>query len=269
MPNRHSALTRIHTMVDTDHIYANAAARTGDTYATEDIGKLLWQQDNDSFWVLLTVAPTFSELGATGSQGDTGDQGDTGATGGGGAQGDTGDQGDTGVGSTTWLGLTDTDPASFAASAGKFVVVNTTPDGLEFSTPTIENSGADINMAGGTILDAILKDYGLDVDTQATASGATTIDLVNGNVHDITATAALTFTFSNPPASGTSGSFTLIMRMDGSGPWTITWPGTVDWEGDTAPTLTPAASAVDILSFFTVDGGTNWFGFAVGLDMKT
>ncbi len=97
MPNRHSALTRIHTMVDTDHIYANAAARTGDTYATEDVGKLLWQQDDDSFYILLTTAPTFSTLGAAGLQGDTGDQGDTGVSGGAGAQGDTGDDGDTGV----------------------------------------------------------------------------------------------------------------------------------------------------------------------------
>jgi len=44
------------------------------------------------------------------------------------------------------------------------------------------------------------------------------------------------------------------------------WPGTVDWAGATAPTLT--ASGVDTLVFYTIDGGTIWYGFLAGADMS-
>ena len=45
----------------------------------------------------------------------------------------------------------------------------------------------------------------------------------------------------------------------------MNWPGSVDWAGATAPTLT--TSGVDVLVFTTVDGGTIWYGFAGGLAM--
>ena len=72
-----------------------------------------------------------------------------------------------------------------------------------------------------------------------------------------------TLTFTNPPASGSAGSFTLIVTNGGSA--TLTWPTSVDWAGGTAPTLT--SSGVDVLTFLTVDGGSIWYGFAAGLAM--
>jgi len=116
-----------------------------------------------------------------------------------------------------------------------------------------------------TLQKPVLKDYGETVNTLGSAGGARTIDLTLGNV--ITATVSgstVTWTFSNPPASGTTGSFTLILTNGGS--QTVNWPASVDWAGGTAPTLT--ASGVDILTFITVDGGTIWYGFAGGVDMK-
>ena len=76
-------------------------------------------------------------------------------------------------------------------------------------------------------------------------------------------TGTTTFTFSNPPASANSGSFTLILTNGGS--QTVNWPGSVDWAAATAPTLT--TSGVDVLTFTTIDGGTIWYGFAAGLAM--
>ena len=85
-----------------------------------------------------------------------------------------------------------------------------------------------------------------------------------GNVVTATVdTSANTFTFSNPSASGTACSFTLILTNGGS--QTVTWPAAVDWASGTAPTLT--ASGVDVLAFVTVDGGTTWYGFVAGLAM--
>ena len=99
----------------------------------------------------------------------------------------------------------------------------------------------------------------------STGGGTQDIDLTLGNVVTATVdTSANTFTFSNPPASGKAGSFTLILTNGGS--QTVNWPAAVDWAGGTAPTLTTAG--VDVLTFTTVDGGTIWYGFAAGLDMQ-
>ena len=104
------------------------------------------------------------------------------------------------------------------------------------------------------------------IDTVA-ASGATlTVDLADGNVHDVTLTDNCTFTFSGTVASRACG-FTLILRQDGTGSRTVTWPAAVDWPGGTAPTLSTAASAVDLLTFLTVDNGTTWLGFVSGQAM--
>ena len=74
-----------------------------------------------------------------------------------------------------------------------------------------------------------------------------------------------TFTFSNPPASGTAFSFSLEIIQDASASgYTVTWPTSVDWPSATAPTLTATASAKDVFVFYTRDGGTNWLGFTAG-----
>tara|TARA_B100000700_G_scaffold331737_1_gene467787 strand:- start:17988 stop:18395 length:408 start_codon:yes stop_codon:yes gene_type:complete len=111
-----------------------------------------------------------------------------------------------------------------------------------------------------------LKDYAETVNTiGAIGGGAQDIDLEDGNVVSATVdTSETTFTFSNPPASGSCGSFTLILTNGGS--QTVNWPASVDWPSGASPTLT--SSGVDVLSFFTVDGGTIWYGFECGLDMS-
>lgn len=107
-----------------------------------------------------------------------------------------------------------------------------------------------------------LQDYSETVNARGSISGAQTIDLELGNVVTATITGATTFTFSNPPASGSAGSFTLIVTNPSTN---ITWPAAVDWAGGSAPTLT--GTGVDILTFLTTDGGTTWYGFVAGIAM--
>lgn len=110
-----------------------------------------------------------------------------------------------------------------------------------------------------------IQDYGETVNALGDLGGGTDdIDLTAGNVVTATvSTSEQTFTFSNPPASGTAGSFTLILTNGGS--QTVNWPSSVDWANNgTAPTLT--AAGVDILGFTTIDAGTTWYGFVGGLD---
>lgn len=113
---------------------------------------------------------------------------------------------------------------------------------------------------GGIILDDIgIKNYSEEVNTVGTTGPTETLDLTVANVHDITMDEACTFTFSNPPASGKAGSFTLILR----GAFAATWPASVDWAGGSAPTF---SLVVDIVTFITVDGGTIWHGMLGSAD---
>ena len=99
-----------------------------------------------------------------------------------------------------------------------------------------------------------------------TSSGAaTTMNCETGNSFSHTLTENTTFTFSNPPASGTAYTLSLEIIQDASASgFTVTWPASVDWPAATAPTLTATASAKDIFVFTTRDGGTNWYGFTAG-----
>lgn len=123
------------------------------------------------------------------------------------------------------------------------------------------------NMGDNTLTRPELKDYA-ETRTSANSSTSYTINMENGNVFEITLTGNCTFTFSNPPATGKGGSFTLILKQDGTGGRTVTWPAAVDWAGGSAPVVTSAANAVDILVFLTTDAGTRWYGFLSGGDMK-
>lgn len=108
------------------------------------------------------------------------------------------------------------------------------------------------------------RDGGEEIVNTVAASGTTeTLDLADGNVHDVTLTDNCTFTFAGA-TNGVSCSMLLILRQDGTGSRSVTWPGSVSWPDDTAPTLATGANDVDILSFVSVDGGTTWYGAYAG-----
>ena len=92
----------------------------------------------------------------------------------------------------------------------------------------------------------------------AEAVGALDIDLATGNYFTKTISANSTFTFSNPPASGTACSFTLELTHTSG---TVTWPASVKFPADTAPTLT--AGKTHLFIFVTDDGGTRYRGAAL------
>jgi len=104
-----------------------------------------------------------------------------------------------------------------------------------------------------------------NVHTQ-NASGATSIDLNNGNVFNVTLTGSATLSFANA-ISGKATSFTLYLKQDGTGSRTVTWPSGTKWSGG-APTLSTGANAVDILVLESLDGGTNWYASVVGTNFS-
>jgi len=101
-------------------------------------------------------------------------------------------------------------------------------------------------------------------------TNATTVNCETGNTFMHTLTENTTFTFSNPPATGTGYTMTIEIVQDaGASGYIVTWPTSVDFPAATAPTLTATASAVDVFVFTTRDGGTNWYGFTAGLGLAT
>ena len=90
-----------------------------------------------------------------------------------------------------------------------------------------------------------------------TAVGALDIDCSTANYFTKTINGNSTFTFSNVPSSR-AFSFTLELTHTSG---TVTWPASVKWPADTAPTLTTGKTHLFI--FLTDDGGTRWRGAAL------
>lgn len=113
-----------------------------------------------------------------------------------------------------------------------------------------------------TFTAASVHNGGLTIDgpyqQAAEAVSALDIDLSTGNYFTKTINANSTFTFSNPPASGTVASFTLELTHTSG---TVTWPTSVKFPADTAPTLT--AGKTHVFIFITDDGGARYRGAAL------
>lgn len=101
------------------------------------------------------------------------------------------------------------------------------------------------------------------VSTNATASGALTLNLTNGNVFNLTLTGNVTSTTISNAVAGKACGITVYLKQDATGSRTVVWPTGTKWSGG-APTLSTAANAIDIVVLETLDGGTTWFGSLVG-----
>ena len=124
-----------------------------------------------------------------------------------------------------------------------------------FTAQSVHNGGIDCNgtadVAGALNIDGPYKQV-------AEAVSALEIDLSAGNYFTKTISGNSTFTFANPPASGTVGSFTLELTHSSG---TVTWPSSVKFNSDTAPTLTTGKT--HLFFFVTDDGGTRYRGAAL------
>jgi len=100
----------------------------------------------------------------------------------------------------------------------------------------------------------------------SSSSNAATLNLRDSDNFTHTLSENVTYTFSNPAASGKVSAFTLKVTQDSTAR-TITWPTSVDWASATAPTLTTTSGAVDVFAFVTYDGGTIYYGFTAGQAM--
>jgi len=141
-----------------------------------------------------------------------------------------------------------------AGSAGAYtqIVVNDyTPTVLHYQCVNHGYMGNAVNTSSNSSMSA--------QSSKVVAMGANSVDCRLGNYFTKTITGATTFTFDNVPASGVAYGFTMEVTLNGSN--AITWPATVKWNADTAPTLTDGKT--QLFMFITDDGGTRWRGSAL------
>lgn len=105
----------------------------------------------------------------------------------------------------------------------------------------------------------IITDEVRETPTVANTSTAYTVDIAAGTLFDLTLTGNCTFTF---PTATAGRQFTLILKQDGTGSRTITWPSSVRWVDGVAPTITATIAKTDVISF--VADGSYWLGFVGG-----
>ena len=132
---------------------------------------------------------------------------------------------------------------------------------VTLGTDQVAAFAAGASFAGDTSITGELIATSLN-ETYVALSGTTpSVDCEAGNVFALSTTGNTTFTFSNPPTSGTGYGF--ILKLTAGGTHTISWPASVDWAAATAPDA-PASGETDVLGFLTYDGGTTWYGFLAG-----
>jgi hypothetical protein len=93
------------------------------------------------------------------------------------------------------------------------------------------------------------------------ASGNITCNLASATIFKSVVTSAANVIFTSPPPNLTGFSF--LIQLSQTGSYAITWPSSIQWPANTAPTLSTTAGYVDTIALYTVDGGTNYYGTSV------
>ncbi len=99
---------------------------------------------------------------------------------------------------------------------------------------------------------ATLSGRARTVPVALTVAATTTMDVALSNAFTATLTTNITTFTINNAVEGQAVS--VLFKQDGTGNRTIAWPATFRWAGGSAPTLSTAANARDLLSAQFIDG---------------
>lgn len=92
---------------------------------------------------------------------------------------------------------------------------------------------------------------------------ANNIDCFAGDFFTKTISGATTLTVRGVPTVNAATSF--ILEITNGGSAAITWWPGIKWSSGIVPTLT--AAGIDVLGFYTLDGGVTWRGLLLGTAM--
>jgi hypothetical protein len=140
-----------------------------------------------------------------------------------------------------------------------------TPSSANLAAALTDETGTGLAVFGTTpTLTGLREAY----SAVTSSSGTATLDFSAATVFQLTLSEDVsTFTWNNAPTSGTAFGFTLKVIQDSTAR-TIAFPASVDWPGGIAPTLSSGSGDVDVFTFFTIDGGTTYYGFTAGQDLS-
>ena len=127
---------------------------------------------------------------------------------------------------------------------------------------------ADIDGAGFTLDDFVLKDYGITSASEVVSANAFTITYDEGPTFEVdmeAATGTVTGTISGGAVSGDYGQITVKVEQDSSVPQLLNWAGgTFRWNGGSAHPVNSSNGGFTLYTFETWDGGSIWY--AAGAD---
>ena len=124
------------------------------------------------------------------------------------------------------------------------------------AVPTFSSGPFAVANTSGAIANTTLDVYGgaaMNVVTLATTSNTVNVALANYFISTPAGTS--TWIFTGAPVSRDSS---FVLQLANGGSYTVTWPSSVKWPANTAPTL--STNGVDVLIFSTVNTGTTWRG---------
>ena len=100
----------------------------------------------------------------------------------------------------------------------------------------------------------------------SSADDTAVIDLAQGTFFHFTlgANNLANWTFSNVPTSGTACAWVIKITQHASSAKTVAYPSAVKWAGGTDHVMSIVTGAIDIISMFTIDGGTTIYANEVG-----
>ncbi|NTW32789.1 MAG: hypothetical protein HGB12_09215 [Bacteroidetes bacterium] len=105
--------------------------------------------------------------------------------------------------------------------------------------------------------------YSADGTFTTSSPSPANVNWNNSNVQEITLAADRTFIFTNGKSGG---DYTLLIKQNSTGGWSISWPANVKWDGGIPPVLNKTANAIGMVEF--IYDGTNYLEKVINLDIK-
>jgi len=159
--------------------------------------------------------------------------------------------------SPTFVNITST---SISGSGTALTALN----GSNIASGTVADARLPVTMDDKVMTDVELTNYRETKTTASISAGALALNLATANHFAVALNANITsFTVTNVPTSGKAAAVTIAFTADGT-IRTITWPVTTKWANATTPTMTGTNNKIDIITLYTTDGGTTWYGFVAG-----
>lgn len=89
-------------------------------------------------------------------------------------------------------------------------------------------------------------------------SGSIELNSIPANIITATVTGNITFTFTESVFTNTAYARVITLKLTNGGNFTITWPTSIKWSDNTAPTL--ASNGDNILNLISFDNEVTWYG---------